>query len=149
MTLKVAQFLAVMLTALALVPAGAHLLALPNKIPLPAESYFAVQGIYRGWAFLGVVLVAALLANLAAALSRYGEGVPFWLAAAAAGLVALNLAVFFAWTYPANAATENWTQIPPHWESLRVQWEYSHAANALLLLAALGLTTASALIERS
>jgi len=36
---------AILLTALALVPAGAHLLALPNKIGLPQAGYFVVQGI--------------------------------------------------------------------------------------------------------
>jgi hypothetical protein len=55
-----------MLTALALVPAGTHLLALPNKIGLPQDQYFIVQGIYRGWAFLGAVLMAAIVADLAA-----------------------------------------------------------------------------------
>jgi len=52
--------MALMLTALALVPAGTHLLALPNKIGLPQDQYFIVQGIYRGWAFLGAVLMAAI-----------------------------------------------------------------------------------------
>ena len=45
-------------------------------------------------------------------------------------LVALNLLVFFTWTYPANLATENWTRMPADWEALRRQWEYSHAVNA-------------------
>jgi hypothetical protein len=35
--------LALVLTALALVPAGAHLFALPNKIGLAQEQYFIVQ----------------------------------------------------------------------------------------------------------
>jgi hypothetical protein len=38
------------LTALALVPAGAHLFELPNKIGLSQDRYFIVQSIYRGWA---------------------------------------------------------------------------------------------------
>ena len=53
-----------MLTALALVPAGAHLFELPNKIGLDQEPYFIVQGIYRGWALFGIVLFGALAANL-------------------------------------------------------------------------------------
>ena len=52
-------------------------------------------------------------------------------------LVALSLAVFFAWTFPANLATENWTRMPEDWEALRRRWEYSHAANAGLLFLAL------------
>jgi hypothetical protein len=38
------------LTALAVVPAGAHFFELPNKIRLSQEQYFTEQGIYRGWA---------------------------------------------------------------------------------------------------
>ena len=59
----------VLLTALALVPAGAHLFELPNKIGLPREAYLVAQGLYRGWALFGVVWFGALLANLALALA--------------------------------------------------------------------------------
>jgi hypothetical protein len=50
---KSLQFVALVLTALALVPGGAHLFALPNKIHLSESSYFVAQTIYRGWALLG------------------------------------------------------------------------------------------------
>jgi len=42
---KALQLLAVILLALSLVPGGAHLFALPNKIDLPSEQYFIVQAI--------------------------------------------------------------------------------------------------------
>jgi hypothetical protein len=38
--LRLIQFLAIMLTALALVPSGAHLAALPNKMAMAHEAYF-------------------------------------------------------------------------------------------------------------
>ena len=47
------------------------------------------------------------------------------------------LAGFFVWTYPANVATANWTEVPAGWEALRTQWEYSHAATAVLIFLAL------------
>ena len=77
MPLRVAQFLALVLIALALVPSGAHLFALPNKIDLARDQYFVVQNIYRGWALFGVVLFGALIANLALALLLRGRGTPF------------------------------------------------------------------------
>jgi len=49
----------------------------------------------------------------------------------------VTLAVFFAWTYPANQATGNWTSAPENWEQLRTDWEYSHAANAMITFLAL------------
>lgn len=124
------QFLAVILTALALVPAGAHLFALPNKIDLPQEQYFTVQGIYYGWALLGVVLIGALLADLGLAVLQRDQRVPFWLALLAAILMAASLLVFFTWTYPANQATANWTAAPENWQALRRQWEFGHATSA-------------------
>ena len=138
-SLRPLRFLAVVLTALALVPAGAHLFELPNKIGLPRDAYFAAQGLYRGWALFGLVWAGALAANLglAAVLRRRLRGAAARFALAAGLLVVLAFAVFFAWTLPANLATESWTRMPPDWEALRRRWEYSHAANAGLLFVAL------------
>ena len=136
MLLKIVQFLALMLTALALIPAGAHLLALANKISLAADQYFIAQSIYRGWALLGIALVGALIANLALAILLRGRGAPFVLALVAFLCIALSLVIFFTWTYPANQATRSWTAIPANWQQLRRQWEYSHAANAIVTFAA-------------
>jgi hypothetical protein len=101
--LKAVQFLALVLTALALVPGGAHLFALANKISLA---------------------------------QLYGRGTPFALALFAFLCLAFTLVIFFVWTFPANQSTGNWTTVPANWEELRRQWEYSHAANALVTLAA-------------
>lgn len=147
MRLKALHFAAIMLTALALVPAGAHLFELPNKIGLPQEAYFTVQGIYRGWALFGFVLVPAVLVNATLAFLARPQAVRV-LALAAALLLAANLAIFFAWTFPANQATANWTMVPPDWESLRRQWEYSHAANAGLTFLALAALVLGALTRR-
>jgi hypothetical protein len=148
MGLRVAQFLAVGLTALALVPAGAHLFELPNKIGLSQEAYFVVQSIYRGWALFGIVLLGALAANLALTILVRHRRAPFWLALLAFLLVAGALAIFFTWTYLANQATDNWTVAPANWQELRRQWEYAHAANAVLTFVALGSVTLSTLMAR-
>jgi len=146
--LKVVQFLALALTALALVPSGAHLFALPNKINLVAEQYFIVQSIYRGWNLFGIVLIGALIANLALALLLRGRAAAFVLALFAFLCMALTLVVFFIWTYAANQATSNWTTIPDNWEQLRREWEYSHAANAVVTFVAFCAVTLSALMTR-
>jgi hypothetical protein len=61
--LRAVRFFAVILTALALVPAGAHFFELPKKIRLSQEQY-TVRGIDRGWALFGIVLLGAIGANL-------------------------------------------------------------------------------------
>jgi hypothetical protein len=68
MAVKLAYFLSLLFAGLAMAPAFAHLLELPNKINLPRDEYFTVQQIYRGWALLGIVVVGALLSTLS---SRY------------------------------------------------------------------------------
>jgi hypothetical protein len=45
--------------------------------------------------------------------------------------------VFWTFTFPANQQTSNWTVLPENWMALRAQWEYSHAASAVLNLIAL------------
>jgi hypothetical protein len=62
--------------------------------------------------------------------------------------LAASLTVFFAFTYPANQQTANGTLLPEHWERLRRQWEYSHAAGAVLDLTALVSFTLSLLVQR-
>ncbi|HJR21796.1 MAG TPA: hypothetical protein VJ822_09270 [Dongiaceae bacterium] len=137
MLTKASQFLAVILTALALLPGGAHVMALSAKIAMPEEPYFVVQQIYRGWAWAGAVIFLAIFANILAALLTRANRRKWQLFAAAGLLIAVTLAVFFAWTYPANQATGNWTSVPENWEQLRVEWEYSHAVNAAISFLAL------------
>jgi hypothetical protein len=136
MAFKTMKFLALVLTALALVPAGAHLFELPNKIVLPEDQYFVVQSIYRGWALFGIVLFPALAADLALAVLLRRQRAAFALALAASFGIAATLVIFFVWTYPANVATSNWTTVPGNWETLRRQWEYAHATNAIITFAA-------------
>jgi ribose/xylose/arabinose/galactoside ABC-type transport system permease subunit len=134
MILKAVIFLAVVLSALALIPYGAHLFSLPNKIGMTREQYFVAQSAYDGWALLSVILIPAMLVNVALALMLRGEE-GFGLAVAGCIVMVATLAVFFAFTYPANVATQNWKVAPSDWAELRHRWEYSHAANAGLIFA--------------
>src|ERR1700737_2839717 len=136
MALRLIQFLAIMLTALALVPSGTHLAAL-NKMAMAQAAYFIAQQIYAGWALFGIVLFGALAANLAHTIVLCRLGRSFGYALASFLLIAANLAIFFVWTFPTNQATNNWTVVPNNWNKLRIQWEYSHAANAMVTFAAL------------
>jgi hypothetical protein len=147
MTSRIVAWLAIVLTALALVPAAAHLLELPSKVKLADESYFMVQNIYRGWAWLGIVLVAALVADLAWALLLRGQGAAFALVVIASACMAATLAIYLVWAFPANRLTEDWTVMPENWTRLRLQWEAAHAANAALTFAALSCLTGAAVMR--
>lgn len=130
MPLRAVQFVAIVLTVLALIPAGAHLFEMPGKMTLGREDYFTVQTIYRGWALFGFVLVGAIAANLVLTIMLHGTGLHFVLACTAFLLVTATLAVFFLGAFPANQATDNWTLIPADWRGLRSQWEAGHAISA-------------------
>ena len=134
------------LTAIIVVPSGAHLFALPNKIGLDADAYFTVQRIYAGWALFAVPIFAAILGNgaLAIAERRRDPSAARW-ALISALLIATSLAVFFVWVFPGNRATANWTSVPQGWEGLRRSWEYGHATSAAMVFAAL-LATGRAVI---
>jgi hypothetical protein len=134
--IRAAYFFSLLLVGLALGPALGHLLELPNKIGLSAEDYLRVQQNYRGWALLGFVVIPEIIATamLAFALRRRAREFGF---ALVAFLCVLGAQVdFWAFTYPANVATGQWHMLPANWESLRTQWEYSHAAGAALNLIA-------------
>jgi hypothetical protein len=135
--MKTIHFLAIVLTALALVPGGAHLLELANKMQLERDAYFAVQGIYQGWSMAGFVLVAAIAMNLIVAIARWRNGHVVRLSLAAFLFLLATLGIFFGITEPANQATAYWTAMPEDWVEVRARWEYSHAVSALLTLLAL------------
>jgi hypothetical protein len=133
--LKALQFFAIVLTALALTPGCAHVASFLNKIDLSATDYFIAQATYRGWNLFGIAQIGALIVNVALAFALRAQSVPFRLALLCVLCLSGGLAIFFAFTFPTNIATDNWTTIPPDWESLRWQWEVSHLANAALTLA--------------
>ena len=144
-----ARFFSLFFCALALAPAMAHLLELPNKIGLSRDEYLVVQQIYRGWALLGVVVFGALLSTLALSIlvrKRAGEFGP---ALTAFLCIVGTQAVFWTFTFPMNQQTANWTMLPDHWAAMRMQWEYSHAASAILNLIALIAVIISVLRRRS
>lgn len=130
------KVLALAATALASIPGGAHLFEFLNKIGTDRDTYFVMQQIYAGWAWFGLALFGSIAANLALSLALRRDRIAARMAAAAAGLIAASLVVFFVWTYPVNQATDNWTTMPADWQRLRFQWEVSHAVNACLMFVA-------------
>src|SRR5262245_60846070 len=137
MKLRLLQLIAIVSTALYLVPTGAHLFELASKMALPQPEYMAVQKIYAGWSLFGIVVGIALLATLLHTVLVRADLKALVLSLGAfLGLVATQ-ALFWMFTYPMNVASRNWTVVPDPFEAARRQWEYSHAASAVLTFAAL------------
>ena len=86
--------------------------------------------------FRSHLVISALIFTLSLALVLRREtssGAPVWFAF---GCIALTQVVFWSLTFPVNRQTKNWTTLPDNWTVLRAQWEYSHAASAVLTFAA-------------
>lgn len=142
------RMIALVLSAIVLIPSGAHLFELPGKIGMEQDAYFIVQTIYAGWALFAIPIFGAILANagLFVVLRRErNPGAPF--ALLSAGLIVASLAIFFAWVFPGNQATANWTTVPDNWDALRRSWEYGHATNAVITFLAF-VATAVAAVRR-
>lgn len=143
--MRLMQLGSILLFALALIPGGAHLLELAHKMKLDRDAYMIVQQIYQGWDLMGIVLIAALIAGIALAFMSRRQRAPFRFATGGSMLLLAALVVFFAWTFPVNADTHDWTIATEDWMALRRQWEYSHAVAAALVFAALLCVSASCL----
>jgi hypothetical protein len=139
------RFAAVLFTGLALIAPAAHLFEMSNKLPLAKSEYFIVQGIYNGWWMFGLFLPLSFLANLALAYVTRNDTTTLALSLGAAICVSVNLTIFYFFTQPANAATQNWTIQPDNWATLRQQWEYSHAVNAGVMFVAFCLAISAAI----
>jgi hypothetical protein len=129
------EFAAVLTTALALAPAMAHALELPNKIRMEREDYLNAQRLYRGWQFVGIAVIAALVSTIL--LLRATSNREFLVSLVAVLSVVATQVVFWVFAFPVNRRTRNWTHAPENWRSLRARWELSHAVSAALNLLAL------------
>lgn len=137
MTMNSVWVVSLLLATLAMMPAAAHVLELPNRIRLSGLEYLTVQRLYRGWAFTRVVVIAALFAMLVLLFLVRELPTAFALAWVAFLCIAGTQLVFWTFTQPVDRETGNWTFLPGDWSELRRRWEYSHVACAILNLAAL------------
>jgi hypothetical protein len=149
MLLLCLRILAVASVALYLIPTGTHLFELPAKMTLAPDEYMVTQGIYRGWSLFGIVVFAALLLVLLHSVLRRARRSVFVLSLVALVCLIGTQVIFWLFTYPMNVATANWTTMPADFEMARRQWEFSHAASAVLTFLALIAITASVLLDAS
>jgi hypothetical protein len=135
---ELVPFLAVLFCSFALMPSGAHMLELASKMHMSERDYMTVQNLYRGWALAGSVVLLALVFTAWFAMMTHSRAA-FWFSSAAFLCLLATQAVFWLFTYPINTRTKNWSEAPNNFESARRQWEFSHAASAVLNLVALTL----------
>lgn len=150
MTLVRWRFAALMLGALSLALSFCHLMELAPRLLWAPELWMAATvfgGLYSLFGTVGAVIdVGTLIAVVALAIltrSRPGGR----LALAGAALFVLAHAAWWGFVFPMNARLAAWTAgpVPAEFLAVRNQWEYSHAAIAVLKLAGFAMLVSSAL----
>ncbi len=151
MFIKTWRLLTIMLTALSLGPALGHLLELPAKMIYDSALWLTVsKTLYATFGTVGAAFeVGAVITTLGLAILVRQRRPAFEWTILAAVCVALTHAAFWIWLAPVNATIAVLTPetLPADWMGLRDQWEYTHAARAVLQIIALGALAISILVE--
>jgi len=132
------RFLSLVLTGVVLGLALPHALEMPAKLALAPNDYLIVQQIYGAFGAVGALIepaavVAAIVLTFLVRRSR--AFVP-----ALIGSLCL-VAALLVWVAVVNPANAQWqtagaANVPENFESLRLRWEWGHAARAALVLVA-------------
>ena len=136
MVTQIVRFFSLVFVGLTLAPGLAHVLQMPHKMDLSGEAYLRVQQLYAGWAWLGLVVMGALVSTFLLTVLVRARLRQFALACIALGSVFVTQVIFWTFTFPVNQQTHNWTMLPVNWMTLRERWEYSHATAAVFDLIA-------------
>jgi hypothetical protein len=151
MLVKIWRLVTIMFTALSMGTALCHFLEMPAKITYEGALWLTLLQTLYPPAFgtigaffeVGAVVTAVVLAFLV----RRRPGF-VWTLLGALCLVVAH-AAFWIWVAPVNATMSPLTPetLPADWMRLRNQWEYTHAARAVLQIVALGALVFSILVE--
>jgi hypothetical protein len=150
------EIFTVILAAIVLAPALAHIGELPGKRRLAKDDYFVVQKIYYpGFTILGISEPLAIAATGVLVFLYRNQTSKPWLAAGALAAFLLVQIIFWIFVQPVNrtwlkdhelsgagrklfsAGTADSRMPEQDWQKLRDRWEYSHAARAVLAFLAL------------
>lgn len=143
MGLRTWRLATILLTALSMGAALAHLLEMPAKTAYDAGLWLhLLQTLYPpGFGTAGAVFEVASLVSVAilVVLVRHRSPALGWTLVGAACLVASH-ALFWLRVAPVNTTLLPLTAdtLPPDWMRLRDQWEHTHALRAVLQIVALG-----------
>jgi hypothetical protein len=151
MFVKTWRFITIMLTSLSMAMAFCHLLEMPAKMTYDGALWLMLlKTLYRAFGTIGgfIEVGAVVTAVVLSFLVRRRRPAFGWTLTGAICLIAAH-AAWWIWVAPVNATMAPLTPetLPADWTRLRDQWEYTHAARAVLQIIALGALVFSVLIE--
>jgi hypothetical protein len=151
MLLRTWRLATIMFTALSMGTALAHLLEMPAKLTYDGSLWLLLlQTLYPSFGTIGgsCEVAAVVTSVVLVGLVRNHRRAFGWTFAAALALVAAH-AAFWIWVASVNTTLLPLTPetLPSDWTRLRDQWEYTHAARAVLQIFALTFLAISVLVE--
>jgi Domain of unknown function (DUF1772) len=154
MGLRLLRLSSILSIAIGMSAAFAHLMEMPAKMRYDPALYVKLhRTLYPNFGRIaGAAEILSVLSTAGLALwLRQRRSGAFPSTAAAAGCLAAAHGTFWVLVYPANTTMFKWQldSIPAEWIHWRNQWEYSHAARAILETAALGTLAWSVMPDNS
>ena len=131
--LKLVRFAGLLLGALNLGLAFAHVVELPPKRAMSGPDWLTTQQAYRDFGKAArLTLPAALLSTLTALVLVRERRTVALLTASGAACSVIPVALWARFNEPVNREIVTWQvdALPADWEQRRDQWEFAHAASA-------------------
>lgn len=150
MLLRTWRFLTIILVSLSMAMAFCHLLQLPPRMSYDGAQWVATQSLYQLFGTVGAVIeVSALLMAGVLSLAVYRRRPAFQCTMFGTVCLLVAHAAWWMFVAPVNAEISTWTPdtIPADWTWWRSQWEYTHAARAILEILGLSALVLSVLVE--
>jgi membrane-bound metal-dependent hydrolase YbcI (DUF457 family) len=151
MTLKIWQFATIMLMAVAMSAAFAHLMEMPAKMTFEQRLYVSLhRTLYPNFGRIaGIAEVLAVIAVVGLTWRLRNQETMFVPLLVSALLMVAAHVIFWILVQPANSTMASWSldAIPDNWTQWRNRWEYAHAARAVLEFGAFGALVISLLRE--
>ena len=147
------RFITLMLASFSLSLSMTHLLELPQRMQFDQQLWIRVtviENIYRLFGTVGAFFeIAAILTAIILVFLVRKHGSTFYWTLGGAMLLAIAFVSWMIFIAPMNAEFAKWliNPIPSNWIQYRDQWEYAHAANALLKIIGLSFLVISILVE--
>jgi hypothetical protein len=146
------RFITIVLVAMTMGLAFAHVFELPAKMLYDASLYMSMQrSLYAGWVPLnlsGMLEPAAIIASILLVIGVRRRRRAFWLSLwAVVALLAAFPLVYFLVVEPVNEIFQATTAVPANWTELRIRSELGNAIRFMLQLIALSLLLLSVLYE--
>jgi hypothetical protein len=149
MLLKAARFAALVLASVNFGLAAAHLVEMGPKRRLSGPDWLTVQNIYTDFGKVArFTMPSAFLSELLAAVLARRRSSAVLTGAAALGTVG-TVAIWRFLNEPVNREVLAWRpdSLPPDWKQRRDQWEFAHAASAVVHALGLGSLIAATLAD--